>query len=134
MNSINDTINSLSESWIELKNIEQEAQKERRLIEDELINVFKINEQSKGTFTEKTEEYVLKVACRIEKKVNTEAVIELAAEHDLKTHLESLFRWKAEVNELLWKNSDSKITDVLSRGITTKPGRPSFSITKREDK
>lgn len=126
-------IDELSKNWIELKKIEQESQEARRAIEDELVKFLKINETDKGTKTEKTEWHVIKITCRLDKKVNSEAIIELASEFDLKNHLERLFRWKAEVNEMAWKNADKRITDILERGITSKPGRPSFSITNKEE-
>jgi len=57
-------------------------------------------------------------------------VQEIAAEAGLTEHLSSLFRWKPEINMSAWKNADEKITTPLLGGITTTPGRASFTITK----
>lgn len=74
----------------------------------------------------------MKVTCRIDRKVDADMVQELAAEHGLSEHLASLFRWKPELNMSAWKAADESITRPLAGAITAKPGRPSFTITKKD--
>ena len=62
------------------------------------------------------------------RKVDVDLLQEIAAEHGLEDHLGSLFRWKPELNVKAWQQADDSITLPLSGAITTKPGRPSFSI------
>ena len=59
-----------------------------------------------------------------------EIIKEIAAEEGLAEHLSSLFRWKPEVNLSAWKSADKVITAPFLDGITTTPGRASFSVTK----
>jgi hypothetical protein len=70
----------------------------------------------------------VKIAGRIDRKVDGDKVQELAAEHGLTDHLSRLFRWKPEINMAAWKASDPSITQALAPAITAKPGRPSFAI------
>ena len=58
-------------------------------------------------------------------------MVELAAEAGLSDQLAHLFRWKPELNMSAWKAADESITTPLAGAITAKPGRPSFSITKK---
>jgi hypothetical protein len=74
--------------------------------------------------------YKIKITGRLNRKVNAERVQEIAAEEGLAEHLSSLFRWKPEVNLSAWKSADKVITAPFLDGITTTPGRASFSVTK----
>ena len=66
----------------------------------------------------------------LSRKINGERIQEIAAEEGLTEHLSSLFRWKPEINMTAWKSADKSITGPLLGGITTQPGRASFTITK----
>jgi hypothetical protein len=65
------------------------------------------------------------------RKVDTEQLQDIAATYGLTEHLWSLMRWKAEINSAVWKATSENITKPLLAAITTTPGRPSFSITKK---
>lgn len=122
----------LSEKWIEAKEDERIAQENRRTIEDRIKYLTGINETLDGTVTLAREMHTIKIVGRIDRKVDSEKVQELAAEHGLTEHLPSLFRWRPEVNVAAWKSAAESITKPLEQAITTKPGRPSFAITRKE--
>jgi len=102
----------------------------RRAVEDELVNVFGIQEQMEGTFNVQTNVgHQIKITGRLTRKVDADKVQELAAEHGLTEHLSSLFRWKPEINLTAWKATAPEITVLLADAITVTASRPSFSIT-----
>ena len=118
--------------WIDAKAAEAAAIKQRREIEDKLVKQFSIPEDLDGTKNIDADTFKIKIEGRINRKVNADKLQELAAEHGLTDHLSSLFRWKPEINATAWKASDESITRPLQDAITTTPGRPSFSITKKD--
>ena len=118
------------QEWIDAKAEEAAATKRRRQIEDRLVKQFQIPEGLEGTKNIEAEQYKIKIEGRINRKVNSDKLQELAAEHGLTDHLPSLFRWKPEINMTVWKAADASITTPLLDAITATPSRPSFTITK----
>lgn len=118
----------LAKMWLFAKESEAIATADRRKIEDQIRKIANIRDDVEGTETIKVTGYKVKVASRLDRKVDAEKVQDLAAEHGLTHHLSSLFRWKPELNMSAWKSADESITGPLLGAITTKPGRPSFSI------
>lgn len=123
---------SLYQEWLEAKETERAAVERRRAIEDELRARFDVPEALEGTENIEDEGFTVKIIGRIDRKVDADAVQELAAEHGLSEHLPRLFRWKPELNMAAWKAADESITRPLAGAITAKPGRPSFQITRKE--
>lgn len=121
---------NLYQLWILSKDAEKTAIENRRSIEDELVAALGIEKTLDGTQNIETEGYKIKVVGRLDRKVNSDKLQDLAAEHGLTQHLSSLFRWKPEVNASAWKSADPLITAPLQDAITTSNGRPSFTITK----
>lgn len=119
---------SLSSMWLMAKQAEAAATTDRRNIEDRMRELAGIGENLDDSETLKVTGYKVKISGRIDRKVDAEKVQDLAAEHGLTHHLSSLFRWKPEINMSAWKSADESITGPLLGAITTKPGRPSFSI------
>jgi hypothetical protein len=122
----------LSAFWMQYKADEEKAQTERRKIEDQMVKLLAIPENFESTETAEPEGFVVKVAGRIDRKVDGDKVQELAAEFGLGEHLAKLFRWKPEINMTAWKAADATITGPLAGAITAKPGRPSFKITIKD--
>lgn len=120
-------------AWLDAKAAEQSAIVVRRTLEDKMLAQLTIDAAQEGATTIERDGYVVKVTGRIDRKVDSEKLQELAAEHGLTDHLPSLFRWKPEINMAVWKASADNITKPLSGAITAKPGRPSFNIVKKED-
>jgi len=123
-------LSRLSDLWIELKEAERKATEERREVEDTIMSLLNISEGLDGTENRKDGDYAIKIVGRMNRRVDTDKLQQLAAENGLTDHLSTLFRWKAEINSSIWKASDSAITQPLLDAITTTPGRPSFTITK----
>ena len=120
---------SLYQQWLEAKLMEAHAIQARREIEDKLIKHFKVPQDLDGTTNEVDGVFKIKIDGRINRKVNSDKLQELAVEHGLTEHLSSLFRWKPEIAMTAWKAADKKITTPLLGAITATPGRPSFTIT-----
>jgi hypothetical protein len=129
---LTDDLNELSSLWLAAKEAEKEATEDRRRIEDRIKSLVGFAETSEGTKTVDHDRFVIKIVGRIDRKVDSDKVQELAAEHGLTEHLSSLFRWKPEINMAAWKAANESITKPLSAAITAKPGRPSFTIIPKE--
>lgn len=129
--SISD-MNELSKMWLIAKENEAAAMGDRRKIEDRIKELAKIAEDLEGTETVSPDHFTIKIVGRIDRKVDSDKLQELAAEAGLTEHLSRLFRWTPEINMALWKASDESITKPLAGAITAKPGRPSFKITIKE--
>jgi hypothetical protein len=114
--------------WIAAKAEEKAAQERRREIEDKLVIELGIDLQSEGT------KHIdgFKITMRFNRKINSDLLQEIAAEHGLTAHLSSLFRWKPEINATAWKSASEEITKPLTAAITTTPGRPSFDVSTKE--
>lgn len=129
---LTDDLNELSEMWLAAKEAEKEATEGRRRIEDRIKAMVGVAETLEGTETVDPGRYTIKIVGRIDRKVDSDKLQELAAEYGLTDHLSYLFRWKPEINMAAWKAADPSITKPLSAAITAKPGRPSFTIIPKE--
>jgi hypothetical protein len=125
-------LKALSADWLRYKTEEGKATTERRKIEDQIVKLMALAENFEGTETAEPDGFVVKIAGRIDRKVDSDKLQELAAEHGLTEHLARLFRWTPEINMALWKAADETITRPLADAITAKAGRPSFKITIKE--
>ena len=132
-NNFNNNID-LYKEWIKIKEIEQEVIQRRREIEDSLIEEMRVNLNEEGTQNFENEEYKVKVVTRFNRKIDADSLQELAIGEGLQDYLKTLFRWKPDLNMTAWKATDKSITDILSRAITTTPGRASFTITTKQTK
>ena len=122
----------LSSAWIEAKEAERVAVERRRAIEDHLALVMELSPELDSTVTRKDGAYVIKAVGRLNRKIDSDKLQELAAEAGLSDHLSTLFRWKPEIDMKSWKACDPAITGALADAITVTPGRPSFTITTKE--
>lgn len=125
--------NDLYTQWLTAKLDEKHAQEIRRNLEDKIIAELDIDLQSEGSKTITDGGYKVKIATRFTRSVDSDLLQEVAAEHGLSSHLGTLFRWKPEINAKEWRNASQDITQPLQVAITTKPGRPSFSIEQQEN-
>jgi hypothetical protein len=118
--------------WIFAKETERAAVERRREIEDLILAQVGAS-NAEGTRTISicaTNNYEIKLVTRFTRKIDSDLLQEIAAEHDLSAYLPTLFRWKPELNAKAWDKAASEITRPLLGAITTTPGRPSFTITK----
>jgi hypothetical protein len=123
---------SIYQQWLDAKAVETAAIKDRRDLEDEMVKAFGVAETLEGTLNFDEDTYKIKIEGRINRKINSEKLQELAAEHGLTEHLASLFRWRPEINAYAWRAAKPEITTPLLDAITATPGRPTFSITIKE--
>jgi len=122
----------LIQRWLDAKDTERRAVEARREAEDAMVEALRIDPTTEGTINRETEGFKIKIEPRIDRKVDAGKLIDLAAEHDLNAHLETLFRWGADLNIAAWRNTDPLIKQALSGAITVRAGRPSFKITPKE--
>lgn len=122
----------LAVEWSKAKETERAAIEKRREIEDAIGRLLKLPADLDGTMRREIDQWEVKIVGRIDRKVDTDALQDLAREAGLTDHLSALFRWKAEINAKAWDRADESITRPLTGAITAKPGRPSFTITKKE--
>ena len=125
-------ITSLAAKWLEAKEQERMAVERRRIIEDQMAVELVLPVDIDSTMTFTPDKYVIKTVGRLNRKVDSEKLQELAAEAGLTDHLSTLFRWKPEIDMKAWKATDPSITSALADAITVTPGRPSFTITIKE--
>lgn len=124
-------LDTASAEWLAAKEAERTATERRRELENHLLSLIGISENWEGTENVETDGgHKIKITGRINRKVDGKRIQEIAAEEGLAEHLSSLFRWKPEINMTAWKSADKSITGSLLGGITTQPGRASFTITK----
>lgn len=121
---------TLYQQWLDAKAAEKKAMDERRSIEDKLVKALGIPDTLDGTQNVEADGYKVKIVGRLDRKVNSDKLQDLAREYGLTDHLSSLFRWKPEINASAWKSADPRITAPLLDAITTSNGRPSFTIVK----
>ena len=127
-------LSNLYANWIAAKSAEQTALDWRREIEDTLAEMLKLPADLDGTEHVKNDGFAVKIVGRLNRKVDGDILQELAAQEGIEAVLPILFRWKPEINVAAWKNAAENITGKLAGAITTTPGRPSFSISKKEEK
>ncbi|CAB4151824.1 hypothetical protein UFOVP586_36 [uncultured Caudovirales phage] len=121
---------TLYQQWLDAKAAEKKAVADRRSIEDQIIKAFNIPKDLSNTKNVDADGYKIKIVGRLDRKVNSAKLQDLAAEYGLTDHLSSLFRWTPEVNVSAFESADPRITAPLLDAITTSNGRPSFTITK----
>lgn len=125
-------IEELASEWESAKAAEAKAVAIRRAIEDELTELLALPKDLDGSKNENVGQYKIKVTGRLDRKINSDRLQELAQEAGLSDHLGSLFRWKPEINMTAWKAAHESITAPLLDAITTTAGRPSYAITRKD--
>lgn len=125
-------LRDLIETWTQCKKAEQMAVETRRSVEDSISKIVELNPQNEGTVVLDIGKFKVKIVNRLTRKVDSDILQELAAEHGLENVLSSLFRWKADIDMKSWKSAPPEVTSALVPAITTTAGRPSYSITIEE--
>ena len=80
-------LKTLSAEWLVSKYAEEKATTDRRKIEDQMVKLLAIPPDFESTETAEPEGFVVKVSGRIDRKVDSEKLQELAAEAGLSDHL-----------------------------------------------
>ena len=126
------TLPELAREWLAAKEVERDAVEMRRLIEDQIARIMEINETEESARQIATPGYAIKVSTRINRKVDGDAAQEVASENGLEDMLPLLFRWKPELSMAAWHGVTDDVRRLFSVAITSTPGRPSFSIIKKD--
>ncbi|HUW79500.1 MAG TPA: hypothetical protein VMV54_01245 [Acidocella sp.] len=122
-------LDTTAAEWIAAKEAEREAVERRRALEDHMLSLLGVPDTLDGTATTETDgKHKIKVVGRIGRKVDGDLAQEIAAEHGLENYLAKLFRWKPDLDLAVWKATDPEVTTPFLKAITSKPGRPSFTI------
>lgn len=82
----------LAEAWMQAKEDERAATERRREIEDQIRALANIADDSEGVQNVDAGAWKVKVTCRLDRKVDSDKVQELAAENGLSDHLSTLCR------------------------------------------
>ena len=122
-------LQKLSGDWLEAMEAERDATERRRLFENEMVRLIGIEQTDEHTRKVEADPFTIKIACRINRKVDGDMAQEIAAENDMQDHLGLLFRWKPELSMTAWNGVGDNVKQVFARAITATPGRPSFTIT-----
>ena len=125
-------LSTLSAAWLIAKQQETDATARRRDIEDHMAKLAAVPADLDGTARFEAGQYSIKIAGRIDRKVDADKLQALAIEHGLTNQLSSLFRWKPEINMTAWKQASPEVVRPLADAITVKPDRPSFKVTIKE--
>lgn len=127
---MSNNLSKLCEDILNAKQREEEAKTERYKLEAEFISLVGFAENKEGSETVKPDGFTATITGRIDRKVDSDLLQTLANENGLSEHLQTLFRWKPEVNLKIWKSTDQSITNKLAAAITAKPGKPGVKITR----
>jgi len=122
-------LQAASRLWIKAKDVEQKAVEARRDLEDKITKLLKIDDSIDGTTRVIDGDLSVRITTRLNRKIDSDKLQDLATEHGLSDHLPTLFRWKPDLDMKNWRNADESITKPLLDAITTTPSRPSFAIT-----
>jgi hypothetical protein len=121
-------VQNLVTQWMGAKSMEHDATTLRRSIEDKLVDFYGVLPTGEGTANFATDGHKIKIVSRLNRKVDTDKVQQIAAELGISDKLSTIFRWKAEINTTEWRAEPESIRAALSGAVTTTPGRPTFSI------
>jgi hypothetical protein len=118
--------------WVLLKNKEKEVIEERRQLEDKMSSLFGIAENFKGTQKLEAGKVNIKIVGSLTTSVNREILTDILSENpDIDGNL--IFRWKPEVEKKVYDTLDEKTKQILSKAITSKPARLSYTIELKEE-
>jgi len=131
-----ETAENLVESWLIAKENERHAIEERRRIEDEMTaNPYIYQPMLTGTKTTAIGGHEIKVITRINQKINSEMLYEIAAVNGIDVRNSRLFRWTPAINKRIWGSASHDETSIFAEAITDTPARVTYQITdKKEDK
>ena len=119
-------LKNLSEQWLEAKTLERDAAERRRVLEDQMRQCMKIEDNEEGTVSTLIGPYKVKANCRINRKIDPEKFLLLA--NDAQIDVSEFTKWKCELVISAWKKQTPYIQQKLSKAITVEPGRPTFSV------
>ena len=119
--------------WRIAKQLEQEATRRRRGIEDGIKALINFDESREGNVVLPFEGGQVTITARLDRKVDGTLARQLAAKHHLEDWLDQLFRWKPELELRAWRKAPEHVTQAFAPAITTKPGRATFALAEGKE-
>lgn len=112
-----------------LKAQEKDLQKQRKEAEKWLMETVGFDPQKEGTTHYGDENNFVSFEVSKDYKVDTDKLAELIQQNQISEETaDRVFRWKAEVNAVEWKNLEQDAKAILSNAVTTKTNSPSIKI------
>ena len=112
-----------------LKAQEKDLQKQRKEAEKWLMETVGFDPQKEGTTHYGDENNFVSFEVSRDYKVDTDKLAELIQQNQISEETaDRVFRWKAEVNAVEWKNLEQDAKAILSNAVTTKTNSPSIKI------
>lgn len=112
-----------------LKAQEKNLQKQRKEAEKWLMETVGFDPQKEGTTHYGDENNFVSFEVSRDYKVDTDKLAELIQQNQISEETaDRVFRWKAEVNAVEWKNLEQDAKAILSNAVTTKTNSPSIKI------
>ena len=112
-----------------LKAQEKDLQKQRKEAEKWLMETVGFDPQKEGTTHYGDENNFVSFEVSKDYNVDTGKLAELIQQNQISEETaDRVFRWKAEVNAVEWKNLEQDAKAILSNAVTTKTNGPSIKI------
>lgn len=112
-----------------LKAQEEDLRKQRKEAEKWLMETVGFDPQKEGTTHYGDENNFVSFEVSKDYKVDTDKLAELIQQNQISEETaDRVFRWKAEVNAVEWKNLEQDAKAILSNAVTTKTNSPSIKI------
>ncbi len=122
-------IDKISKLLKAAKIAESAAKEERISLEAQILSMVPFNENKK---TQYFNDNKLKIVGRVTKKIDPEKLQEIVNEHDVRQYLRILFKWTPTIIESEWDLTPDNIKSIISKAITTKPGKPTITIIEEK--
>ena len=118
-----------------LKEQEAELKKQRQEAEKWLIETVGFDPNKEGTTHYGDEENFVTFEVGRTYKVDADKLGELVAQNQVSEQtVDRVFRWKAEVNAVEWKNLADDAKEILAQAVTSKTSSPTIKINLTEEK
>lgn len=86
-----------------------------------------------GTIKAGAGRYSVKVTQRMNRRIDGEQVQQIARDRGIDWQtVNSLFRWKPEVNLKVWRKTAPELTGLFAEAITTTPAKPTVKVEEIE--
>lgn len=123
----------LPELWLQFKKVEQIITGARRAIEDALVVIFTDEDELEGTSKhDGIDGFTITITRKLNRTVDPDKLTALSEEYEIDDEIARMFRFKPELNLAVYRAESEELQQLFDSVITTKPGRPSITITAEE--
>lgn len=121
-------IYELTSRLYQVKEEERQVKLKRLNLEAAMAQAIGIPENWEGSLTNHVGQYKVRVSRKMNVKINSEKLTDCAQKNGLTPQLQTLFRWKPEINKSAWDAADRKVIAALAPAIESTPGKATFNI------